>query len=140
MSIENMRLRHVFSGTEDERNFYTISARAEFRGIEIIRIISDFHCHPFDISAASHTAVILRYNPDLHKFQYTYYDNDFILIADSNIAINDHISHHVALRAHWSAGSFEVKMEWHILDVGAALQAEVTGILASRTISVGQTH
>ncbi|KAJ7938033.1 hypothetical protein B0H13DRAFT_2302120 [Mycena leptocephala] len=82
----------------------------------------------------------------------------FILIADSNIAINDYISHHVALnlqptgvqvvedgvvKGFWSsntAGSFEVKMDWQILDVGAALQAEVTGILASRTVSVGQTH
>ncbi|KAJ6578826.1 hypothetical protein DFH09DRAFT_1148420 [Mycena vulgaris] len=100
------------------------------------------------------TNVILRYNPDILKFQYTYYINDFIVIADSNIAINDNISHHVALnlqptgvqvvedgivKGFWTTdttGSFEVEMDWQILDGGAALQAEVTGILASPTLDL----
>ena len=42
VSIENMRFVNLFSGTEDERNFYTTSARAEFAGVEMLRIINDY--------------------------------------------------------------------------------------------------
>ncbi|KAJ7685579.1 Indoleamine 2,3-dioxygenase [Mycena polygramma] len=46
VSIENMRFVNLFSGTEDERNFYTTSARAEFRGIEMLRIIDEYNNLP----------------------------------------------------------------------------------------------
>ncbi|KAK7038110.1 Indoleamine 2,3-dioxygenase [Favolaschia claudopus] len=46
-SFENMRFGvHLFSGTEDERNFYTTSARAEWRGIEMLRIIDEYNNLP----------------------------------------------------------------------------------------------
>ncbi|KAJ6531239.1 Indoleamine 2,3-dioxygenase-domain-containing protein [Mycena capillaripes] len=46
VSLENMHFVNLFSGTEDERNFYTTSARAEFRGIEMLRIIDEYNNLP----------------------------------------------------------------------------------------------
>ncbi|KAF7295518.1 hypothetical protein MIND_01091800 [Mycena indigotica] len=45
-SIDNIRFVNLFSGTEDERNFYLTSARAEYRGIEMLRIIDEFNNLP----------------------------------------------------------------------------------------------
>jgi indoleamine 2,3-dioxygenase len=42
VSIDNMRFVNLFSGTEDERNFYTTSARAELAGVEMLRIFNDY--------------------------------------------------------------------------------------------------
>lgn len=42
VSIENMRFINLFSGTDDERNFYIASARAELVGVEMLRIINDY--------------------------------------------------------------------------------------------------
>jgi len=36
-----MQFVNLFSGTEDEQNFYAASAKAELRGVEILRIIED---------------------------------------------------------------------------------------------------
>jgi len=46
VSIDNMRFTNVFSGTEDEVNFYQASARAELRGVEILRIMDEFYSLP----------------------------------------------------------------------------------------------
>ncbi|KAF8911055.1 Indoleamine 2,3-dioxygenase [Gymnopilus junonius] len=46
LSIDNMRFLNLFSGTDDERNFYESSARAELRGVEILRIIDDYTSLP----------------------------------------------------------------------------------------------
>ncbi|KDR81743.1 hypothetical protein GALMADRAFT_239926 [Galerina marginata CBS 339.88] len=46
LSIDNMRFLNLFSGTDDERNFYQTSARAELRGVEILRIIDDYNSLP----------------------------------------------------------------------------------------------
>lgn len=46
LSIDNMRFINLFSGTQDEHNFYSASASAELRGIEILRIIDDFNSLP----------------------------------------------------------------------------------------------
>ena len=43
MSIENIRFVNLFSGTDDERNFYVASAKAELRGVEVLQIINDYH-------------------------------------------------------------------------------------------------
>ncbi|KAJ6490642.1 Indoleamine 2,3-dioxygenase [Mycena vitilis] len=58
VSIENMHFVNLFSGTEDERNFYTTSARAEFRGIEMLRIIDEYNNLPnlFDWTSISKVA------------------------------------------------------------------------------------
>lgn len=46
-TFENMRFGvNLFSGTEDERNFYIASARAELRGVEMLRIIDDYQNLP----------------------------------------------------------------------------------------------
>jgi len=37
-----MRFTNLFSGTEDERNFYATSARAELAGVEMLHIINDY--------------------------------------------------------------------------------------------------
>ncbi|KAF8892440.1 Indoleamine 2,3-dioxygenase [Infundibulicybe gibba] len=42
ISIDNIRFTNLFSGKEDERNFYVASARAELRGVEMLKIIDDF--------------------------------------------------------------------------------------------------
>ncbi|KAG6833646.1 hypothetical protein H0H87_002842 [Tephrocybe sp. NHM501043] len=46
LSSSNMRVVNTFSGTEDERSFYVASALAELRGVEMLRIIDDFHNLP----------------------------------------------------------------------------------------------
>lgn len=55
LSIDNMRYLNLFSGTDDERNFYQCSARAELLGVEILRIIDDYVSHPniTDLTAIS---------------------------------------------------------------------------------------
>jgi len=42
VSVDNMRFTNLFSGTEDERNFYATSARAELAGVEMLHIINDY--------------------------------------------------------------------------------------------------
>ncbi|KAF8965200.1 Indoleamine 2,3-dioxygenase [Flammula alnicola] len=46
LSIDNMRFLNLFSGTDDERNFYRSSAWAELRGVEFLRIIDDYTSLP----------------------------------------------------------------------------------------------
>ncbi len=46
LALDNMRFLNLFSGTEDEYNFYLSSARAELRGVEILRIIDDLYSLP----------------------------------------------------------------------------------------------
>jgi len=46
LTLNNIRFLNLFSGTEDEYNFYLSSARAELRGVEILRIIDDFYSLP----------------------------------------------------------------------------------------------
>ncbi|KAF7311355.1 hypothetical protein MKEN_01037400 [Mycena kentingensis (nom. inval.)] len=45
-SIDNLRFVHLFSGTDDERNFYLTSARAEYVGVELLRIIDEYNNLP----------------------------------------------------------------------------------------------
>ncbi|KAI0273471.1 Indoleamine 2,3-dioxygenase [Gloeopeniophorella convolvens] len=42
MSANNIATMHAFSNTAAERNFYVASARAELRGVEMLRIIEDY--------------------------------------------------------------------------------------------------
>jgi indoleamine 2,3-dioxygenase len=55
LSIDNMQFVNLFSGTEDERNFYIASARAELRGVEMLRIIDGINSLPnlTDLTAVS---------------------------------------------------------------------------------------
>ncbi|KAF5380984.1 hypothetical protein D9615_004117 [Tricholomella constricta] len=46
LSASNIRFINLFSGTEDEENFYVASARAELRGVEMLRIIDDYNNLP----------------------------------------------------------------------------------------------
>ncbi|KIJ69174.1 hypothetical protein HYDPIDRAFT_123359 [Hydnomerulius pinastri MD-312] len=47
VTIENMRFgQELFSGTEDERNFYLGSARAEMIGVEMLHIINEYQNLP----------------------------------------------------------------------------------------------
>lgn len=43
LSINNVRFRHLFSGTEDEANFYLASARAELVGVEMLRVFNEYN-------------------------------------------------------------------------------------------------
>ncbi|KAF8136540.1 Indoleamine 2,3-dioxygenase [Boletus edulis] len=55
-TIENMRFgQELFSGTEDERNFYLGSARAELIGVQMLHIFNDYHNLPnvTDLSSIS---------------------------------------------------------------------------------------
>ncbi|KAF8623472.1 hypothetical protein AX15_006256 [Amanita polypyramis BW_CC] len=45
-TIDSIRAINAFSGTEDERNFYITSAKAELRGIEILRIAEEYRNLP----------------------------------------------------------------------------------------------
>lgn len=47
VTIENMRFdQELFSGTEDEQNFYFASARAEMIGVQMLHIFNDYHNLP----------------------------------------------------------------------------------------------
>ncbi|KAL0577804.1 hypothetical protein V5O48_004171 [Marasmius crinis-equi] len=43
VTIDNMRFLHAFSGTEDELNFYRLSATVELHGVQILQIIDDYN-------------------------------------------------------------------------------------------------
>jgi indoleamine 2,3-dioxygenase len=43
LSMTNIRFRHLFSGTEDETNFYLASARAELIGVEMLRVFDEYN-------------------------------------------------------------------------------------------------
>jgi indoleamine 2,3-dioxygenase len=62
MSANNISLAHTFSTTSAESNFHMVSAKAELRGVEILRIIEDYAQLPdyADIHAVSKTAKDLR--------------------------------------------------------------------------------
>ena len=59
LSIDNMRFVNLFSGTSDEYNFYHASAKAELRGVEILRIIDDFKSLP-DITSLTSISKVAR--------------------------------------------------------------------------------
>ncbi|KAG6814571.1 hypothetical protein H0H92_000099 [Tricholoma furcatifolium] len=65
LSANNFRIVNLFSGTEDERNFYIASARAELRGVEMLRIIDEFHNLPED--ALSDLTTVSKLARDLNK-------------------------------------------------------------------------
>ncbi|KAN0077122.1 Indoleamine 2,3-dioxygenase [Tylopilus felleus] len=55
-TLENMRFgQELFSGTEDERNFYFGSARADLIGVQMLHIFNDYHNLPnvTDLSSIS---------------------------------------------------------------------------------------
>jgi indoleamine 2,3-dioxygenase len=62
LSANNISLAHTFSTTSAESNFHIVSAKAELRGVEILRIIEDYAQLPdyADIHAVSKTAKDLR--------------------------------------------------------------------------------
>jgi len=62
MSASNISLAHTFSNTDAERNFHIASAKAELRGVEILRLIEDYAQLPdfTDLHAVSKTARDLR--------------------------------------------------------------------------------
>ncbi|KAI0256544.1 Indoleamine 2,3-dioxygenase [Lactifluus subvellereus] len=62
MSANNISFAHTFSGTSSETNYHTTSAKAELRGVEILRIIEDYAHLPdvTDLHAVSKTARDLR--------------------------------------------------------------------------------
>lgn len=48
VSLDNIRYINLFSGTETEKNFYLLSAAAEFKGVEMLRVIErvlNMPCH-----------------------------------------------------------------------------------------------
>jgi len=63
LSIDNMRFVNLFSGTSDESNFYLSSAKAELRGVEVLRIIEDFYALPNVTDLTS----ISKVSRDLHR-------------------------------------------------------------------------
>lgn len=46
VSMDNIEFQNLFSGTEDERNFYAGSAKVEFQGVELLRIIDEYNHLP----------------------------------------------------------------------------------------------
>jgi indoleamine 2,3-dioxygenase len=63
LSVENMRFTNLFSGTDDERNFYATSARAELVGVEMLRIINDY----FNLPNVTDMTSISKISRDLTK-------------------------------------------------------------------------
>ncbi|KAF9454622.1 Indoleamine 2,3-dioxygenase [Macrolepiota fuliginosa MF-IS2] len=43
LSVTNIRFRYLFSGTEDEHNFYLSSAQAELVGVEMLRVFDEYY-------------------------------------------------------------------------------------------------
>lgn len=46
IAMDNIQFPYLFSGTEDEHNFYIASAKAELRGVEMLRIIENVNTLP----------------------------------------------------------------------------------------------
>ncbi|KAF9527022.1 Indoleamine 2,3-dioxygenase [Crepidotus variabilis] len=46
LTSDNIQFQNTFSGTDDEISFYKSSAKAELRGVEILRIIDDYYSLP----------------------------------------------------------------------------------------------
>ncbi|KAF9024353.1 Indoleamine 2,3-dioxygenase [Hymenopellis radicata] len=63
VSVDNMRILEVFSGTEDERMFHAVSATVELRGVEALEIIDSFN----HLSSLSSRASVARINKDLAR-------------------------------------------------------------------------
>ncbi|GLB34781.1 putative tryptophan 2,3-dioxygenase [Lyophyllum shimeji] len=63
LSMDNIQFENLFSGTEDERNFYLASARAELRGVEMLRIIDDYS----NLPAFTDWNTISRVSRDLNR-------------------------------------------------------------------------
>ncbi|THH28503.1 hypothetical protein EUX98_g5681 [Antrodiella citrinella] len=42
LSMDNIRYQNVFSGTDTERGFYTVSAAVELKGVEMLQIIESY--------------------------------------------------------------------------------------------------
>jgi len=55
LSVTNIRFRHLFSGTEDEANFYLASARAELVGVKMLRVLDEYK--QLSPNAGDYTAV-----------------------------------------------------------------------------------
>ncbi|KAI9466059.1 Indoleamine 2,3-dioxygenase [Lactarius psammicola] len=62
MSASNIKFVHAFASNSTEKNFHIASAKAELRGVEILRIIEDYAQLPdiADVHAVSKTARDLR--------------------------------------------------------------------------------
>lgn len=63
VSIDNMRFTNLFSGTDDERNFYVTSARAELAGVEMLHIINNY----FNLPNVTDMTSISKISRDLSK-------------------------------------------------------------------------
>ncbi|KAG5636411.1 hypothetical protein H0H81_008151 [Sphagnurus paluster] len=63
LSMHNIQFENLFSGTDDERNFYIASARAELRGVEMLRIIDDFN----NLPSFSDLTTISKVSRDLNR-------------------------------------------------------------------------
>lgn len=57
VSLTNLRFENLLSGTEDEYNFYLMSARAELQGVEILHIIDSYHSLPNTTDLTSTTKI-----------------------------------------------------------------------------------
>ncbi|KAI0672913.1 Indoleamine 2,3-dioxygenase [Trametes maxima] len=63
VSLNNMRFLTLFSGTETERNFYILSAAAELRGAEMLRIFERF----MNLSCPNERSAIATIQRDLDR-------------------------------------------------------------------------
>ncbi|KZT27344.1 Indoleamine 2,3-dioxygenase [Neolentinus lepideus HHB14362 ss-1] len=57
VSVDNLRFEHLLSGTEDEYNFYLMSARAELQAVEALHVIKSYHDLPNTTDLASVTKI-----------------------------------------------------------------------------------
>ena len=63
MTLDNMRFEHLFSGTEDEEEFYRANAGVELRGVELLNIIEEYHSLPNVTDEAS----VCKISKDLQR-------------------------------------------------------------------------
>lgn len=61
LSMDNIRVLNVFSRTDDERHFYISSAKAELRGIEMLRIFEEYR----DLPNVDNLTTISKLSKDL---------------------------------------------------------------------------
>ncbi|KAL5529495.1 hypothetical protein ACEPAG_5480 [Sanghuangporus baumii] len=59
LTLDNLHFEHLFSGTEDEAEFYRASASIELRGVELLTIIEEYHSIP-DVKDEASTWKISR--------------------------------------------------------------------------------
>jgi indoleamine 2,3-dioxygenase len=125
-SIDNCRVVNCFSGTEDERNFYRVSAQVEFRGTEALSIINRYLRITDHSDGSSHHALAR----DLTRL--TEIIEDFVELLKSLRELVEPKVFYWAVRP-WYKGSGDNGTAWELEGVSGFETLELSGPSAGQS-------